>query len=207
MIRTNPQRGFTLVELLLAMTFIAFLLLFIVSAILQATRLYVKGQAIRQINQSGRQVMTSLKDDLRYAKPVYVADKHRLCVSGTTYVWNTESPANPVFLNKYMSDPIGTGLSSTPLRFVSVKDPLGALCLTSDPIDPSRASDIIGASVTLLKFSLSQQGGLWQVSLILSTNGDNTAVPGPTPSGYMCNPMNEFCAFGDFTTTVYTRKG
>lgn len=50
------NEGFTLIELMLAMAFISFLLLFMVAAILQVTRLYVKGSAIRQINQTGRQL-------------------------------------------------------------------------------------------------------------------------------------------------------
>jgi prepilin-type N-terminal cleavage/methylation domain-containing protein len=62
----SRNKGFTLIELLLAMAFIAFLLLFMVAAILQVTKLYVKGSAIRQINQTGRQLMDTVGSTLPF---------------------------------------------------------------------------------------------------------------------------------------------
>lgn len=190
--------GFTLVELLLAMSFIAFLLLFMVAAILQVTRLYVKGSAIRQINQTGRQVIEEVSSSLRNnSSPVYVAAQNRLCAGNTTYVWNVEG-----------EDVVNTFDDGETLRLISVQDPGGSLCGTNDPIARSGSIDLVGADITPLSFTVEQQGRLWNISLVLSTAGSNIANPDSTsPSGFSCASDNQFCAFGDFETSVYSRGG
>jgi prepilin-type N-terminal cleavage/methylation domain-containing protein len=158
------SKGFTLIELLLAMAFIAFLLLFMVAAILQVTKLYVKGVAIRQINQTGRQLMEEVGSTLRNnASPVYIA----------------------------------------------TQDAGGTLCKQPYPaVDKAKSLDLVGADITPLEFSVKPQGRLWTVSLVLSTSGTNIATPdASSPTGFSCAPDNQFCALGDFETSVYSRGG
>ncbi len=189
------QAGFTMVELMLAMAFIAFLLLFVVSAILQITKLYSKGLAIRQINQTGGQVVESLTKAVRYSKPVYVAASNRLCVDGTSYVWNVQG--QPV-VNKFTD--------ATNVGFVAADDMSGSLCAPPYPsVQRNFARDLVGPEITPMKFTVAQNGSIWDISLVLATSGSNLPTVAGTPSGFECSPQNEFCAFGDFTTSVYSR--
>jgi len=195
------SKGFTLIELLLAMAFIAFLLLFMVAAILQVTKLYVKGSAIRQINQTGRQLMDTVGSTLRNnADPSNPSGANRLCAGNTTYVWNSEGEA----INKFSGSD-----AATELRFISIQDPGGALCnSTSTPVNKAKTVDLVGADITPLEFSVKQQGRLWTLSLVLSTAGTNIATPdATTPTGFTCAADNQFCALGDFKTSVYSRGG
>lgn len=196
--RKTNSKGFTLVELMLAMSFIAFLLLFLVAAIMQVTRLYVKGSAIRQINQTGRQVVDDIGTAIRSnVLPRYDADHNRLCVGNVTYIWNSEE--HTVSTNTF-SD------SSTPLQFISTQD-LGSLC--DDPLAPVKKADtvdLIGPEVTPIRLTIDTRGRLTKIDLILSTAGhDNTAVD-VGAGKYECRPNDEFCAFGEFVTSVYSRN-
>lgn len=194
------NKGFTLIELMLAMAFISFLLLFMVAAILQVTRLYVKGSAIRQINQTGRQLMDDVATTLRESsRAVYVPDRNRLCAGNTSYVWNVEGST----INSFGAT------SPEVLRFVSVQDPGATLCDSPTlAVNQANSVDLIGADITPLSFSVKQEGKLWDLLLVLSTAGSNVAVPDTTtPTGFSCAADNQFCALGDFETSVYSRGG
>ena len=193
------QHGFTLIELLLSMSFIAFILLFIVAAILQVTQLYVKGIAIHQIDQTGRQLMEELGSSLRSGNVVtQPLSSNRLCVGGTSYIWNVEGTAQT---NKFASPN-----AADTLRFIAVSDASAAYC--TDPtlaVTKANSEDLVGGDITPLAFSLTQKGRLWTVALILSTAGSNLAsADSTTATGFTCG-TNQFCAFGDFETSVYSR--
>lgn len=198
---TSKQKGFTLIELMLAMAFIAFMLLFITSAILQATKLYVKGTAVRQINQASRQALGDIGTTMRYSKPNYIASQNRLCVGGVSYVWNIEgAPQTNAF-----AAPNNTNL----LRLVSIDDPSGSLCATPfGAIDKTKAKSLVGDEAAVLKFVVNQNDSLWDVSLVLSTAGSNAPLSGQsTPTTFACAADNQFCALGDFETSIYSRGG
>ncbi len=200
---TNKQKGFTLIELMLAMAFIAFMLLFITSAILQATKLYVKGSAIRQINQAGRQVLSDISTKMRYSTPTNLLGKNRLCVGGVSYIWNIEGtvPTNT----------FAAPNSTAPLHLVSLDDPSGNLCVPPyGAIDKTKTTSLVGDESTVLQFVVSHNvdSSLWDVSLILSTGGSNLPLFGQsTPTTFACASDNQFCAFGDFKTSIYSRAG
>ncbi len=194
----RQESGFTLIELLLAMTFIAFLLLFTVAAVMQVTKQYVKGMAIRQIDQTGRQLVDDVSMALRTGVQPNGSQltNNRLCVGGKSYVWSIDGGV----INRYTDD--------TVLRFVSVQDATGSLCASSTAkVDKSKSTDLVGAYITPLRFSVTQQGRLWSITLVLSTSGENIAITDASSVlGFSCG-TNQFCALGDFETTAYSRGG
>ena len=200
---SKKQSGFTLIELLLAMAFIAFLLLFSVGAIWQIMRLYAKGVAIGQINQSGRQVVESMSRSMRFASPV-TSSNNRLCADGMTYVWNVEGQTKE---NKFL--PL-TGPQD--LRLVTLSDPAANYCkdLSTEPIPRDKAKDIIPAGVGVYGLSVKRLGSsssFWDISLLIGTAGqDNSPKTNSTSGKLECAPDNQFCAFGDFETSVYSSK-
>lgn len=56
----KKQSGFTMVELMLAMAFVAVLLILIAVSIIYISRIYNKGITIRELNQVGRTVSDDL---------------------------------------------------------------------------------------------------------------------------------------------------
>lgn len=213
--KQQKQAGFTLIEIMLAMAFIAFLLLFVVNVVMQVTRIYTKGLAVRQINQSGRQITENLSRSLRYATTPKTANG-RLCVDGVSYVWNISDGTE---VNKFAS-PHDTGINKKLLRLVSIQDSVGKYC--DDPtlgLPYAESKDLIGPELTVMRFQVGQVGvsRMWDIDLIIGTAGSNIpsiipAVPAtPTqpaiPERVECDPGNNFCAFGDFSTSVYSRGG
>lgn len=95
----NNQDGFTIIELMLSMTFVAVLLLGIALTIIQVGNIYNKGMALRQINQSARDISDdltrtvagsnlTLSQDYKKAEDVAAGPGGRLCLGNYSYVWN-----------------------------------------------------------------------------------------------------------------------
>lgn len=223
--RTRHEAGFTLTELMFAMAFVAFILIFIVTSIVQTMRIYNKGLAIREINQVGRQIGEEMSRTLRYANatqfattgyPVNTAPNpdepyQRLCVNGVSYIWNVEGAAGLVIKNRYAAPD-----ASTPIRFIRVEDRTGSLCANPTSDIPKTAAtnvrELLTPQLTLQRLSVTprENGKIAVINLVVSTAGANRPDgPGrPTPTGFECKTSGEgaFCAFGDFQTTVYIRN-
>jgi type II secretory pathway pseudopilin PulG len=119
--RTN---GFTLIELMLAMTFISFLLIGIAMAVIQMTGTYNRGLALKEVNQAARAVSDSLHTAASEGTQVqYVATSAggngRICFGTYSYIWNIATASDPI---KYASDP------SRKIQLVRVPDAGGLYC-------------------------------------------------------------------------------
>ncbi len=95
--RTN-SRGFTLIELMLAMTFISILMIAIAVSTIEVMHMYSKGLAIKSVNQAGRDLGDSIRRDAASVgvvkSPIIQPDDAgagglgRLCLGGVSYLWN-----------------------------------------------------------------------------------------------------------------------
>lgn len=207
--------GFTLIELMLSMTFVAFIMIFIVTSIVQTMRIYNKGLAVRDINQSGRQLTEDMTRTLRYANAIqfsangYQATSKRICANGVTYAWNIETaPGVFTTTNTYTAPD-----TATPIHFIRVDDKGGLLCNIPAPSIPrSQSRDILSSQLAVQRLSLasSEAGRIVTITALISTQGLNRPLgPGrPTASGFECSTGSDgaFCAFGEFQTTVYIRN-
>lgn len=100
--RVKQQQGFTIIELMLSMTFVAILLLGIAMTIIQVGNIYNKGMALRQINQSARDISDDLRKSVSGSSVTALAQDYieaapagpdpgpggRLCLGSFSYVWN-----------------------------------------------------------------------------------------------------------------------
>ncbi len=120
--RLNNQIGFTLVELSLAMAFIAMLLLGIALLTIQISAIYNKGLTMRAVNESGQLIASDIQRTLNTSRPQEVIfierdGGGRLCANNVVYAWNYAGTALTTGsgirgYNKH------TGSLSTPVRFV-----------------------------------------------------------------------------------------
>lgn len=108
------SEGFTLIELMLAMTFIAALLLAIAMTIIQIGTIYNKGTVLKEINQSGRSIGDDVKRTAAAAPTINLTTDYvtssaggRLCFGTYSYVWNTAYAIehNDSNVTKYQSAP------------------------------------------------------------------------------------------------------
>lgn len=166
--RHNSHAGFTIIELMLAMTFIAILLLTIAMSTIYVSRIYTRGQLLQSVNQSGRTLSDMIKRDIdqsrEFAVPAsrddarepgrstasYIVQGNtatdrfggRLCLGSVSYVWNYASALQSNNRNRYNGERSG----DQPLRFVRVED-RGQLC--EDPnsnVDKSKATEYLAGS-------------------------------------------------------------
>jgi prepilin-type N-terminal cleavage/methylation domain-containing protein len=105
-IKSRRDAGFTLIELMLAMTFISILLLTIALTIVQIATIYNHGMISKEVNVTSRAISTELESaltssntfSLNAADHKYVenAQGGRLCVGDYSYIWNYASALSPV---------------------------------------------------------------------------------------------------------------
>ena len=125
------KKGFTLIELMLAMSFISVLLLSIAMVGIQAGKMYSRGIVLRDVNQAGRDISDTIRRDFLQANAEKIDitglrvpnnsnwSTGRLCLGSHSYVWN-----NP----KYLDDPSLLGGNSlfkvdgNPVNLVRVVD-------------------------------------------------------------------------------------
>lgn len=220
--RAHKTRGFTIIELMLAMSFVAMLLLAIAMVTMQIGRIYNKGTTLRQVNQAGRAISDELQRSIsnsamfvvtpgpssRFVLQGTEAEQTggRLCVGRYAYIWNTgrslaEEAGGP---NKYTT-------GSAPVRFVKVPDSGASLCADpSKKIVQSDAIDMLDSgdrNLAIQKFSITPQAtdgttgqALYAVSFVVGTNERAQLVTGDTS----CKPPAEaaggedYCAVNQF---------
>jgi len=127
------KRGFTLIELMLAMTFISVLLLGIAMTVIQIGTVYNRGMALKEVNQSARDIGADVQRNLSTAQGITL-DKDfrptssggRLCLGTVSYIWNTGKALenNDPTTVWYQNDPSHT----RKVRFVKVPDTSKIYC-------------------------------------------------------------------------------
>lgn len=149
----HARKGFTIIELTLAMTFVSILLLSIAVTVIQISGSYNRGLLTKDINETARGVASDLQRTIAASMPFEVSGTGtqfidsswggRLCTGDYTYAWNygsTLAATNPLDKNTY------TGGSEL-MRFARVEDPSGVYCANpSTMIDKSVSTELLTAS-------------------------------------------------------------
>lgn len=222
------QGGFTIIELLLAMTFVSVLLLAIAVMVIQIGTVYNKGITMRAVDQAGRLVSADVQQSLGQSQPLMLESAYvlqrapgssnsdqpeggRLCTGSYTYIWNfgvalSEQRYRPI--NKFVD-------SDQEIRMVRIRDAGGQYCsnLTA-PIESARATEILAAgdrNLALHEFTIRELArdtalgqALYGVTMKIGTN-DQSAL---TTIDASCKPpsddeaMQEYCAVNMFDFTA-----
>lgn len=209
----TKERGFTLVELTLAIAFVAFLVLFTVITTLQVMRTYNKGLAVKEINQTSRTIVEELARAVRSATPTSIntapndstPSQSRICIGGISYVWNVAGGST----NRFSSS------GNPPVTFVRVNDPGGSLCQggsgTYPNVDSAAATQLLSNRVwvQMLTISKNTSTGLATITLQLSTADDplNPMLETVAGGGVRCRGGlgDQFCAVATLSTTIAMR--
>lgn len=204
MTRYNSRRaGFTLIELNLAIVFVAFLVLAVAMMTLNVTHTYRYGVSLKMINQLGREVSDQLRRDLLSASPTlttYIGPTDttpgigRLCLGNVSYVFN-----NAELLNNGGITPVKDP-NSEDITMVRIEDANRTWCTAGVNTIPAGAkyTEILQADVTPVAIhamsveTLAETDaedriseGIIQVSFELGTNETNTT------DGGKCKPPTD----------------
>ena len=144
---TQKSHGFTIIELLLAMTFVSMLLLAIAMTIVQIANTYNKGMILKEVNQVSRSLGEELARAMRSSSTFsndpaarrYVNNAWggRLCMGQYSYIWNYGTALSEVNTNRNQySSPNMDGNKVTDgsgtryeITFVKAPDTGGTYCI------------------------------------------------------------------------------
>lgn len=218
MSHSNTKAGFTLIELMLAMTFIAILLISIALLVMQIGTLYDRGITLRQLNISGRAISDDIERTITDSVSVdtsRVADG-RLCTGEYSYVWNTAErlKGSSADKNRYAT----AAHSSKDLRLIRVPDMTKLYCGASLPDIPySGAVELLPPGdralavhrmevVSDVSDTLTKQQ-LYRVVFLLGTD-DVGAINVTSDSCKLTEDSGlAYCAINQFTLTVRAGSG
>jgi len=146
--KRKKEQGFTLIELSLALAFIAILLLTIALTIIQIATIYNRGSITKELNTTSRALDTELSLALRSSggfslepsasRYVPSAEGGRLCLGQYSYIWNYGRALSEVksTRNMYVTGSVVTGgnivtkdgATRYEIGFVKVPDSSNAYC-------------------------------------------------------------------------------
>ncbi len=223
----KQQRGFTLIELMLAMAFVSTLLLAIAMIIVQIGSIYNKGITYTDVNNAGSSIANELQRSINESTPfniksgigsLYVQKPWggRLCTNRYSYIWNygiaLQSPENPS-RNVYSDD--------TDIRFAKALDPRNGYCTAStSKVDKSSAVELLDAgqhnlvvhsfkiSSALSAADTSTGQQLYSIVFSLGTNDQTALDTDPNTGEVSCklpgdinaNPL--YCTISQFNLTA-----
>jgi len=228
----HKSHGFTLIELMLAMTFLSFILVFMALTLTQMIRTYDKGLTVKQINQAGRTVIEDIARSMRGQQSgqivVSTVTDGRLCVGDIMYVWNPvykgtqTSPAPNQTPDQYQFNTPTTPMTMARLKLANATNncafPAAPNVQSQD--NYSLLSD--RARVLWAGATPSADGRLVELTLVLGTyditeqtnikNNTLTSVfntPTFTGGQPTCKSGSDgnYCAFSEFSTIVYLPNG
>lgn len=212
------KKGFTLVELNLAIVFVAILLLAVAMTTIYVTRLYQHGVTLKTVNQVGREVVDQVRRDVAAANPQKVEfvtdadDVWRLCLGSVSYVANSAVELEASSLG------LATDNSLNPFQLMRIDDATKSWCagggskkaMTSgESATELLAGDVIPLAVhnmtvsTLASAELTNSSvGLMSISIDLGTNEAGTTIGG------VCKPPTDLdsnfdkCVVRRFETAI-----
>ncbi len=219
MATSSMRRGFTLVELTLAIAFLSILLLAILYVTIQSGKLYAKGITYKNVNQASREVVDTLRRDFAGADASLIqlppllgagkAQSGRVCTGQVSYVWNT------VALLATGSTKIQDG--SMPVIFRRVVDPGATLCLETTPghypmtITGMQSRELLSTdaiSLATYQFTVTRlqtdgnKRGLYLAHMELGTSEEGTTLYDSAADSYTCRPPADNTANFDYCTVV-----
>ncbi len=222
------QKGFTLIELMLAMAFIAALLLAIALTIIQIGSIYNRGMTLKEVNQSARAISDELNRSVASSEAFTLSTKYiplstggRLCLGQYSYIWNYAKSYADSTRAQYADTTVNT---KGPIRFVKVPDGAGYYCTLQSTgkypniqlSDTSKATELLKAgdrTLSIHQFQITSGTNavdtttgqqLYSISFTIGT-GDVTAL---TPDMTSCLPPSDpnsdfaYCTVQQFKLVV-----
>lgn len=169
--------GFTIVELMIALAVFSVLLILVLAAITQMTRMYYKGVITARTQQSTRELIDRVAQQVQFSsdQPVVDAANKQVCIDGQLYTYGFSDAKSPSFLKR------SNGCSG----IVS-----GEISLLPE-----------GLEVT--DFSVQQLGASWQITIGLANGGRDLRDQNGACKGSAVD--TQFCATSVLSTTVKRR--
>lgn len=226
--KMNSASGFTIIELMLAMTFLSMLLLAIALTTMQLSHIYTKGTTMREVNQVGRVVIDDFRRTFASSTPAssepITSDSERLryqtngsgqlCLGTYSYIWNSpkslETAANTLKYSDgstiYMARVVDKSRNYCKAAAVPkpVRSEATELLVSGDSNLVMRQLNVVSGASDL---SSGKGQQLYALTFQLGTNtGDEAAVSSTSsckvPNDASGNGMQDYCSVNKFEIVV-----
>lgn len=208
------QKGFTIIELLLAIAFFSFILLFVLGGFIGINRQYTRGYTIKRVHETGRLIIEDIARSIRISNAsevIYCPSANpecasaptvnRLCLSNVRYAWNIGDPFQTPL-------PPGTETFSdtgAPFTLVTSKDG-GATC--SGSVNSEFASGVLDETVFVRYITITpiDDNQAYEIEIVLSTDpNDTTDSGGDVTCNFVSGPSAAYCDVIRLKTTATPR--
>lgn len=201
----NTKSGFTIVELLFAMSFLSVMLIIAMVASLNIMRTYSKGLALKQVNQSGRAIGTELQRSLKAAQPPLSTDTvegGRLCLGTYSYVWSVGGQQPYTYDN------------GKNVGFAKVSDSTRSMCDAGRPTVPrDRSVELLSGeetsgSIAVQNASLSapqSENGYYLYTFTFTLGTNDPTLLNDDRNACRVEGEQHFCALNRFVITASAR--
>jgi len=200
---SKRQSGFTIIELLFAMSFLSVLLIIAMMSSLNIMHTYSKGLVLKQVNQSGRAIGTELQRSLKAAQPPLdgsTVPSGRLCLGIYSYVWSVGGQ------DPYSYD------NGNKVGFAKVSDSTRAMCGPGRPTVPRNSSiELLSADASSLAIqSASLTGtanynGYYLYTYTFTIGTDDAELLNDDRDACRIAGAQQFCALNRFMITASAR--
>jgi prepilin-type N-terminal cleavage/methylation domain-containing protein len=212
----NSQRGFTIIELLIATAVFSVILLLGTYALLQIGRVYIKGVTMTRAQEVSRNALAEISQSIQFSGGTILlgstgsvnsnpavpgSDNGVFCIGSTRFTYTT---------NRQLTD------SATPGQYqakqVLIKDTIAgcnpAIPVSLQPSFNSDAKELTGLNMRLRSLSVKQVPGTtnsYTISIVVVYGDDDILNPNWDNCGVSVNAGGGWCAASQLTTTVRQR--
>lgn len=194
----NKQRqaGFTIVELLVAMTVFSLVLVAAAASIIQIGRMYYKGVITARTQDTSRAIIDEISRSIQFSgeEPTFATttdpsgdEIHAICFGSTRYTYKIDAQVG--------TDPYGL-----------FKDVGGATCETSDM--SGEGTELLGENMRLSAFEVEHTADQYKVTVWVVYGDDDVIEPHPSEDRTVCRGAvtgSQFCAVSELSTVVARR--
>lgn len=203
--KKGVERGFTVIELLIATTVFSTVILLGLTGFVQIGRSYYKGVTISQTNEAARQVLNEVSANIRLGSSV-----SSLGQAGSGRFFYCVGSHRYTFMTFNMVD---SGNHDNVTKFGLLQDSLSGDNACGNPfgnpaVPLNNPVELLSNQMRLLKFNISSVGGnskLYSVDLSVAY-GQDSALTDPASADAQCK-LNlggtQFCAITKLSTVVY----
>lgn len=192
----KQQRGFTLVELMIAAAFLGFIVTFATVAFVQINQAYNRGITVKRTQESTRDIIQEIATTIQAADysdtgtSVVVIDTgtgpNYLCVGNVRYIW-MEGVGQPFSLKKDFS-----------------------FGVCNDGSLGGDEADLLNPNLAIQELEVKQLASsiAFQINLIVSVNESDVQFLTGSGAAAQCNVLNgdQYCDIASLTTVVTLRR-
>jgi prepilin-type N-terminal cleavage/methylation domain-containing protein len=196
--RKKTERGFTIVELLIATTVFSLVLIVFLTAIIRISELFYKGVTMSNTQEAARNIVQDISDDIQFYQQQPVIGANYFCVGAHSYTYSLYTKVDRSTSHGIIREVINGGCPSP----------------TTQPVDYNKGEELVDTGMQLNKLTLSNcANGLCTISIhliyygadssvLISPSGSSPAAQAPDATCAGPASSSEFCAVADYQSTV-----